>query len=123
MEPVYKEVNKLTNVGYEILVCANGGRIWYLNGRRHREDGPAVEYAEGSTGWYLNGLLHRVDGPAMELAIGDNLFDRSWHLNNMQVSEEEFNEVWNCPMDKLPLYINTNLAPIAKRRLSNGPCI
>ena len=28
---------------------------WYLNGNLHREDGPAVEYTNGSKEWYLNG--------------------------------------------------------------------
>ena len=31
----------------------------------HREDGPAVEYADGSVKWYFNGKLHRDDGPAV----------------------------------------------------------
>lgn len=35
-------------------------------GERHREDGPAVEYADGSKYWYQNGELHREDGPAIE---------------------------------------------------------
>ena len=38
--------------------------------KRHREDGPAVEYADGSKEWYLNGKLHREDGPACEYADG-----------------------------------------------------
>ena len=37
------------------------------DGRLHRDDGPAVEYANGRRFWYQNGLLHRVDGPALEL--------------------------------------------------------
>jgi hypothetical protein len=36
------------------------------NGKLHREDGPAVEYADGSKKWYLNGKLHREGGPAVE---------------------------------------------------------
>ena len=32
-----------------------GAKQWYLNGERHREDGPAVEYANGTKYWYLNG--------------------------------------------------------------------
>ena len=28
---------------------------WYKDGRLHREDGPAIEYANGSKHWYLNG--------------------------------------------------------------------
>ena len=37
------------------LSCADGYEAWYLNGQRHREDGPAVEYANGDKEWYLNG--------------------------------------------------------------------
>tara|TARA_R110000868_G_scaffold99024_4_gene272663 strand:- start:19507 stop:19767 length:261 start_codon:yes stop_codon:yes gene_type:complete len=43
-----------------------GGKVWYLNGLRHREDGPAYEGSNGTKVWYLNGLLHREDGPAIE---------------------------------------------------------
>ena len=42
--------------GYRITVDENSGtRRWYLNGRYHREDGPAVEHIDGSRRWYLNG--------------------------------------------------------------------
>ncbi len=27
---------------------------WFLNGNRHREDGPATEHADGTKVWYLN---------------------------------------------------------------------
>jgi len=30
----------------------------------HREDGPAVEWYNGSKEWYKNAKLHREDGPA-----------------------------------------------------------
>jgi hypothetical protein len=50
---------------------------WYLNGKRHREDGPAVEYASGTKHWYLNGMRHREDGPAIEHASGA----KEWYLN------------------------------------------
>ena len=56
---------------------AFGNRRWYRNGRRHREDGPAVEYADGSKWWYLNGELHREDGPAVEKTDGL----KYWYLN------------------------------------------
>ena len=51
---------------------ANGDKFWYINGKCHREDGPAVEYANGSKYWYLNGKLHREDGPAVEV-YGDKI--------------------------------------------------
>jgi len=55
----------------------NGDKAWYLNGKLHREDGPAVECANGHKEWFLNGIRHREDGPALEKANGD----KAWFLN------------------------------------------
>jgi hypothetical protein len=41
---------------YTVRVFDNGDRGWYLNGERHREDGPAIEYADGLSVWFLNGI-------------------------------------------------------------------
>jgi hypothetical protein len=65
----------------------NGNTFWYLNGKPHREDGPAVEYANGDKRWYRNDKLHREDGPAVENANGDKL----WYLNNNNYSKKDFN--------------------------------
>jgi hypothetical protein len=65
-----------------------GNRFWYLNGDLHREDGPAIEYADGSREWYLHDKLHREDGPAMEYIDGT----RWWFLNGVEYMEEEFNK-------------------------------
>lgn len=32
----------------------------------HRKGGPAIEWESGAQGWYLNGERHREDGPAVE---------------------------------------------------------
>ena len=61
----------------EVKVSSDGTKRWYLNGKRHREDGPAVEYPNGVKYWCLNGKLHREDGPAVEYADGD----KRWYLN------------------------------------------
>ena len=66
---------------------ANGTKYWYLNGKLHREDGPAVEWVDGDKSWFLNGVRHREDGPAIEYADGD----KSWFLNGERLAEEEFN--------------------------------
>jgi len=39
---------------YEVRVYDNGDKYWFLNGKRHREDGPAIEFADGNKYWYLN---------------------------------------------------------------------
>ena len=41
---------------YIVKVDEFGTKRWYVNGKLHREDGPAVEYANGSKHWYLNGV-------------------------------------------------------------------
>jgi len=61
-----------------------GTKRWFLNGKYHREDGPAVEYADGYRAWYLNGKRNREDGPAIEYANGD----KEWHLNGKRHRED-----------------------------------
>jgi hypothetical protein len=71
------------------IECTNGTKAWYLNGKRHREDGPAVEYANGDKEWFLNGERHRADGPAIEYASGT----KAWFLNGENYTEAEFNKL------------------------------
>jgi len=61
---------------------------WYLNDKRHREDGPAVEYKDGYKAWFLNGKRHREDSPAVE--YGNSY--KAWFLNGKQLTEQEFND-------------------------------
>ena len=37
-------------------VSDSGTKSWWLNGELHREDGPAMEWADGDKYWWLNGL-------------------------------------------------------------------
>jgi len=69
----------------EMVVSEYGNRWWYLDGKLHRKDGPAVEHYDGTKRWYLNGKRHREDGPAVEWANGDKF----WFLNGKRVTEEE----------------------------------
>ena len=57
---------------------ANGSKEWWKRGKRHREDGPAIEYADGKKEWWVNGQRHRIGGPAIEWANGNKL----WFVNN-----------------------------------------
>ena len=56
---------------------ANGNKEWYINDKLHREDGPAVEYINGYKAWWLNDELHREDGPAAVYANGSKF----WYTN------------------------------------------
>jgi hypothetical protein len=75
-------------IEYTVRVYDKGTREWYLNGKLHREDGPAIEYANGTREWFLNDKLHREDGPAIECVDGS----RYWWLNGAEYTEEEFNK-------------------------------
>ena len=54
---------------------------------RHREDGPAIEWVDGTKVWYINGERHREDGPAIEDADGY----KAWYINGEKLTEEQFN--------------------------------
>jgi hypothetical protein len=64
----------------------DGSKAWLINGNLHREDGPAVEFTDGHKEWHINGERHREDGPAIEWTSGV----KSWYLNGMCLSEEKF---------------------------------
>ena len=70
------------------VFCVKGYGIkyWFFNGQLHRENGPAVEYANGTKYWYLNDKRHRTNGPAVEYANGN----KSWFLNGLCFTESDY---------------------------------
>lgn len=96
---------------YTVKVRTNGTRAWFQNGKRHRLDGPAIEFTDGNRSWWQNDKLHRLDGPAVEFADGYREWyqkgqlhrtdgpaiertngDCEWWINGKQFTEEEFNQ-------------------------------
>ena len=96
-------------IEYTVTVCDNGDRFWFLNGKLHREDGPAIEFISGDKHWYLNGEFHREDGPAVEYVSGTKHWflngklhredgpaceyvngNIEWYINGKYLTEEEF---------------------------------
>jgi hypothetical protein len=65
-----------------------GDKGWFLNGKRHRIDGPAIELANGIKYWFLHGRCHRIDGPAVEYATGT----KQWWLNDNYYSFDDWLE-------------------------------
>ena len=70
---------------YTVKVSKDGDREWCLRGELHREDGPAIERANGVRSWWLHGERHREDGPAIEFANGD----LEWYLHGEPLTEDE----------------------------------
>ena len=53
----------------EMKIGPTGTKHWYFKGQYHREDGPAIEWPDGSKYWCLNGeevtwqqLFHNANG-------------------------------------------------------------
>jgi hypothetical protein len=59
---------------------SDGTKIWIRYGKRHREDGPAYDGDEG-TSWWINGKRHRTDGPALIYSDGEE----EWWINGEDV--------------------------------------
>ena len=66
----------------------DGSKSWCQNGQYHRTDGPAIERANGTKEWAQNGQLHRTDGPAVECRDGD----KRWYINGKRLTEEYFSQ-------------------------------
>lgn len=65
-------------IEYTVKVFKSGYTEWYLNGKLHREDGPAIEHTDGDKEWWLDGRRHREDGPAVINTDGNKL----WYFND-----------------------------------------
>lgn len=73
----YKKVNELriySNQFYSVM--SKDGTTYYLNGKFHREDGPAIDLNNGNKEWFIDGMRHREDGPA----VLQKEFEEWWHF-------------------------------------------
>jgi hypothetical protein len=79
----YNKSGQLHREDGPAVELANGNKEWWSHANLHRENAPAIELASGTKFWILNGQLHRKDGPAREWASGD----KEWYLNNKRHRE------------------------------------
>ena len=66
---------------------------WFLNGKHHREDGPAVERwlkngQKFEESWWLNGKYHRENGPAVQYWYPNGQKEGHWFLNGKHHRED-----------------------------------
>ena len=80
----YRLKGKLHREDGPAIERADGDKQWWLNGQVHRKDGPAYEHANGTRLWLLNDKLHREDGPAKEWADGS----KEWWVNGKRHRED-----------------------------------
>lgn len=65
---------------------------WYLNGKIHRDNGPAVIIGNGDfikKLWYTNGINYRKDGPSLTEHKNDNIVTERYHDENGKLHNHE----------------------------------
>jgi len=98
---------KIHRVDGPAIERKNGDKYWFLNDKKHRIDGPAVIYEKGDKEWFLNGKCHRADGPAVEYTSEY----KRWFLNGKEVKIRDFqrkkvyNSGWNYLNDRKKIFI------------------
>jgi len=69
--------------GEELYTQHSWGDKFYYKDKamniRHRHDGPAVEWADGSKTWYVNDKRHHLDGPAIVYRNGE----KEWYVDDV----------------------------------------
>ena len=61
---------------YTVKVYDNGDKEWYLNDQRHRKDGPAIEWSDGSKAWFLKGVNYSEEEFFMKTQSRDSLINK-----------------------------------------------
>ena len=76
---------------YKVEVRENGTRYWFINDKLHREDGPAIEYANGGNYWYIE---------------GEELTEEEFNnRNKVELTLEDIAKVMNIDVDALRIII------------------
>ena len=76
---------------YKVEVHENGTRYWFINDKLHREDGPAIEYANGGNYWYIE---------------GEGLTEEEFNnRNKVELTLEDIAKVMNIDVDALRIII------------------
>jgi len=68
-------------------IAADGYQAWYQYGVLHRVGGPAAIFPNGGKVWWFNNKVHRENGPAVEM---NGL--HKWFLDNKEYSKEAFEQ-------------------------------
>ena len=91
-----------------------GMKVWYVNGRHHRLDGPARIFPGGNViEWFINGFFYRLDGPASEYNNPNQQFNnknKRWYVNyNVDTINDFLNilkrpSLFNLPIERPKIF-------------------
>ena len=85
--PVAEAEQLLELLTLELEIDEKGTRRYYnRDGYLHRDNGPAVIWADGTCAWFQNGLRHCANGPAVEWTDGT----KWWYLQGVRYAEPTY---------------------------------
>ena len=67
------------------VIWNSGMTCWHYYGAIHRTDGPAM-YDEHCNQWYVNHKRHRLDGPAIEFHNEEDKKYNEWWVNDVKIN-------------------------------------
>ena len=71
----------------------DGTKGWYIVRSVHRLNDPAVIFNGSEANWYLNSKPHRINGPFSE-RIGR---EERWYIGGKRYTESEYNRIMKVP--------------------------
>lgn len=57
----YNEKSQLHRIDGPARIWNNGDESWWINGKRHREDGPAIQYIKGGSHYYFDDVEYSFE--------------------------------------------------------------
>ena len=71
------------------IIHSSGTKMWFVNGKKHRYNGPAFVSSLGEI-WYNNDMIHRLTGPA---EINYELQIKLYYINNEIYTKTNYNKI------------------------------
>ena len=96
------------------LTYADGAEFWYQDNVLHRVGGPAAIYADGVQVWLCNGEKHNPDGYAY---INPNSGENQYWIHGKILSEKEFFNVTH-PAQQEPLPVKEETITIEGKKMT-----
>ena len=79
---------------HHLMIFLQEKRQWFFNGRRHRNEKPAV-ISPYCKEWWVNGQRHREEKPAVELSNGEKEYWVKGERYFLSFQENKTKEIFN----------------------------
>lgn len=86
---------------FRLYIRKNGSKFWYMNGVPHREDGPAIEWPDGTKSYYVRGIKLKRQPIVEEKESIELIFGRKAKIIQRTIEPKSY----NIPMPSVIIYL------------------